>query len=215
MKSNRCLDSHLLLTKVPLPAGAEWANRAPGWAFLLVGRGVAYWLHPRLKQELVAGSALLISQHASGIVRASQLNEVELQLFRVYPTRLSGLMTYGEQQLLERAARQEPFAARFFAADSATAKGFKEVSRQLNGKVLPLRIKLLDLFFQGLGEQLWLTPPGTQETNDAKARLLKLLTELPSPELLEMSFGELVRQVRCTPRHLSRIFRQAVGMSFR
>lgn len=200
---------------MPLASGAEWAHRSPGWVFLLVSRGVAYWLHPRLKQELVAGSALLISEHAFGVVRASQLNEVEIQFFRVNPNRLSGLMNYGEQQLLEQAARQEPSAVRFFAPAAPAAQKFKEVSLQPYLKVLPLRIKLLDLFFEGLGEQLWLAPAISEETTDAKARLLKLLNELPSPELLEMSFGELARRVRCTPRHLSRIFRQAVGMSFR
>jgi transcriptional regulator GlxA family with amidase domain len=42
-----------------------------------------------------------------------------------------------------------------------------------------------------------------------------LLERTPSAELLEMSFGELARQTHCTSRHLSRLFRELVGMSFR
>ena len=30
-----------------------------------------------------------------------------------------------------------------------------------------------------------------------------------------MTFADLVRTVRCTPRHLTRVFHQVVGMSFR
>jgi AraC-like DNA-binding protein len=51
--------------------------------------------------------------------------------------------------------------------------------------------------------------------NDAKSRLIKLLEDKPASDLLDLSFGDLVRETRCTPRHLSRIFHQVVGMSFR
>ena len=34
-------------------------------------------------------------------------------------------------------------------------------------------------------------------------------------ELLTMNFSELGKMTRCTPRHLSRIFQEVVGVSFR
>src|SRR6202012_3334288 len=56
--------------------------------------------------------------------------------------------------------------------------------------------------------------PG-EETSDAKQRLQSFLTEMPSTELLEMSFTELAQRTHCTSRHLGRIFHELVGMSFR
>jgi transcriptional regulator GlxA family with amidase domain len=50
---------------------------------------------------------------------------------------------------------------------------------------------------------------------DATTRLTRLLDETSQSDLLELSFGDLVREMRCTPRHLSRIFQRVVGMSFR
>src|SRR5205085_1049955 len=41
------------------------------------------------------------------------------------------------------------------------------------------------------------------------------LDKTPSSELLEMSFNELAQMTRCTSRHLSRIFQEIVGQSFR
>lgn len=50
---------------------------------------------------------------------------------------------------------------------------------------------------------------------DAKQRLSEYLRTIESSELIYLSFSELAHVSRCTPRHLSRIFREVVGMSFR
>jgi AraC-like DNA-binding protein len=149
------------------------------------------------------------------VLRASQLGSVSFRFFRVNPDRLTGLVTWGEQQVLERAATQEVFATRAFAPDAAVAHSFKVVCGQLNGRSLPLRVKLLNLFLQALAEEIWPLQTSPDPMPDARIRLIKLLNETPASELLELSFGDLVRQVRCTPRHLSRIFHQLVGVSFR
>ncbi|HZL42070.1 MAG TPA: helix-turn-helix transcriptional regulator [Verrucomicrobiae bacterium] len=41
------------------------------------------------------------------------------------------------------------------------------------------------------------------------------MKQTPGSEFLYLSFQDLVRTTRCTPRHLSRIFQEVVGMSFR
>jgi len=208
-------EPHLALSEITLAAGAEWMIKSPGWCFLLVSSGVAYWLHPRSNHELCAGSALLFSDRAEGVLRASQLGEVSFRFFRVNPDRLTGLVTWGEQQVLERAATQETFATRSFAPGAPVAHAFKVACGRLNGSSLPLRLKLLDLFLQALTEEIWQRQTSPDSMPDARVRLIKLLNETPAAELLELSFGDLVRQVRCTPRHLSRIFRELVGVSFR
>jgi AraC-like DNA-binding protein len=78
-----------------------------------------------------------------------------------------------------------------------------------------LRLQLLDLFLQAFGEELANQSAELEPAIDAKTRLTRLLDETPASELLDMSIGDLAREMRCTPRHLSRIFHQVVGMSFR
>ncbi len=76
------------------------------------------------------------------------------------------------------------------------------------------RLNLLRLFVEAFGNELQ-QAASNWETADAKERLRILLERTPPAELLEMNFDELARSTHCTPRHLSRIFRELVGMSFR
>lgn len=215
MKEKRAFESHLVLSKVVLNPGAEWTVESQGWSFILVSRGVAYWLHPRANYELTTGSALLISDHAPGLVRASQLGEVLLHYFRLLPGRLGGLFTWGEQRALEKAASQPQFSMRAFAPAAPVATKFKEICVQPKLSPLLVRTKLLEVFVEALGDGAVENAGAGDPVTDAKERLIKLLNEAPASELLELSFGELVQRVRCTPRHMSRIFHELVGISFR
>ena len=215
MKQKRSFEPHLVLTPVTLPARGEWTAPIPGWSFLSVTSGVAYWLHPRANHELVPGSAVLISDRAPGVIRASELSEVRLRFFRLHPNRLTGVLSWGEQQRLDHAAARDQAAFRVFVPTLLIAQQFREICAQTNGNALPLRLKLLDLFIQAFADERWEELTSPDQAEDAKARLSRLLAERPASDLLELSFGELVRQVRCTPRHLSRIFSEIVGMSFR
>src|SRR5437016_4746519 len=125
MKPKHAFEPHLVLAKAVLPAGTEWAPQSTGWSFLLVTSGVAYWLHPRTTHELVPGSAMLVSDCAVGVVRASQVAEASIWFFRLNPNRLGGFLTWGELQVLARAAAQEQSAARAFPPSSETALKFK------------------------------------------------------------------------------------------
>lgn len=215
MKPNRSFQPHLALTRTALPPGAEWSIDLPGWRFFCITSGVAYWLNPRTNSELIAGSALLVSARAGGVIRASQLGEVCVHFFNLDPGRLSTFLTWGEQQALERVATQEAFSARVFLPTTPVAEQFRELCAQRNRSTLPVRLKLLALFIEALGTKLWEDHSDLEQGADAKLRLAKLLNDTPAIDLLELTFGELVRHTRCTPRHLSRVFRELVGTSFR
>jgi two-component system response regulator YesN len=45
--------------------------------------------------------------------------------------------------------------------------------------------------------------------------LQELLEQMPASELINLSLPELARKAQCTPRHLGRLFREELGMSFR
>jgi AraC-like DNA-binding protein len=72
------------------------------------------------------------------------------------------------------------------------------------------------LFVQAFGEELANNRAASpQIVVDAKSRLINLLNETSPAELLDLTFADLMQETRCTARHLSRIFHQVVGMTFR
>ena len=216
MKPKLSFEPHLVIKELVLAPGNEWSIQLPGWSFLHVTSGGGYWLNPRINHDLITGSVLILSEHAKGLVRASQLAQVRIHYFRLQPERLTGLVTLGEQQFLQRAATQDRLAARLFAPSAPLALKFKTLCENVNSaSPLGLRLDLLGLFMHVFSEELANQAMVCGEATDARTRLAKLLNETPASDLLDLSFADLVRESRCTPRHLSRIFHQVVGMSFR
>src|SRR5262249_17807390 len=204
MKSKRSFEPHLVIKEIVLPPGSEWPPQSPGWSFFHVSRGVAYWLHPRGNQELATGSVLLLSESTQGIIRASQLGEVLIHFFRLQPQRLTGLMTLSEQQFLQNAAQLDSSSVKTYRSTDPVAERFRKLLEGVTGNNFRMRLKLLDVFIQAFGSDLpnqaaVLSDPLT----DAKTRLSHLLSHTPVSELLDLSFADLVREMRCTPRHLS------------
>ena len=68
---------------------------------------------------------------------------------------------------------------------------------------------------EALGVDLKQDLPAPETNPDAKERLRDFLNQTPTSDLLHLRFADLGRMMRCTPRHLSRIFREEVGLSFR
>jgi AraC-like DNA-binding protein len=216
MKPRLSFEPHLIVKEIVIPPGNEWIVQSSGWSFLHVTGGAGYWLHPRINHDLITGSVMVVSEHAKGTIRASQLGHARIHYFRLQPERLTGLVTLGEQQFLHRAAGQDRLTARLFAPSAPISMKFKSLCEKLNGDgTLVLRFELLTLFIDAFAEELAGLKMAGETSSDAKARLVKLLNETPASDLLDLSFADLVRETRCTPRHLSRIFHQVVGMSFR
>jgi transcriptional regulator GlxA family with amidase domain len=76
-------------------------------------------------------------------------------------------------------------------------------------------LQLLQVFIEVFGKELQGQGSRVEATSDAKERLREFINQTPASDLLHMNFSELVRITRCTRRHLSRIFHEVVGMSFR
>jgi AraC-like DNA-binding protein len=219
MKAKRSFEPHLVIKELTLPPGGEWPPQAPGWSCLQVTTGIAYWLHPSQNQELTPGAVVICAERGRGRVRASQVSETVIHHFRLNPDRLTGLVSHGEQQFLQHAAAREQTSVRVFRATEPVAEKFTRardwgsVNGNASGSLF--RLKLLDMFFHAFGDELSNHKPPIQVVIDAKARLKVMLNETPASELLDLDFQDLVGEMRCTPRHLSRIFHQVVGMSFR
>jgi AraC-like DNA-binding protein len=112
------------------------------------------------------------------------------------------------------AASRKEFSLRILPPRDPVAVKMNELYAGRKSGGLLLRLKLLQLFAEVFGNELE-QAVSNYETSDAKERLRVYLREMPSDELLEMSFNELAKVTRCTSRHLGRIFHDVVGVSFR
>lgn len=215
MKPDRSLIPHLVIREASLPPGGEWSAQVPGWSFLQVAQGAGYWMHPRLTRDLTTGSVVILSAQAQGYFRASQLGGVCLRFFRLEPERLAALASVSEQNFFQEAAVREDFALRLLSPESAVAERFKNIRENRNGGSLCTRLQLVQLFLEAIGAEFGGEIAEPAPELDAKQRLANLVKQMPAAEWTEVAFPELAERMHCTPRHLSRIFHELVGMSFR
>jgi AraC-like DNA-binding protein len=206
-------EPHLNIRKFSVSAGREWLPKNSDWSLVQVEEGMGYWLHSQSSVDLETGAILLVCGDGQGRIRASQLSSMALYSFSVTPSRLTGLITLGEQNFLKQAASQTELAFQIFPPSHAIASKMRELYAGQNPNSLLFRLTLLQLFVEIFAKKLDQATPAP-ESGDARERLRAFLATA-SPDLLaETSFEELARITRCTPRHLSRIFFELMGMSF-
>jgi AraC-like DNA-binding protein len=206
-------EPHLTLREFSILPGREWAPKNADWSLVYVEEGMGYWLHGQTSVDLQTGAVLLASGDGQGRILASQLSNLSLSCFNVTPARLTGLITLGEQDFLKQAASKTELAFQVFAPSSSIAAKMRDLCAGQPANGLVSRLTLLQLFAEIFAKELDQAAP-LPDSSDARERLRAFLGTA-SPDLLaEMSFEELARVTRCTPRHLSRIFYELVGMSF-
>ncbi len=214
-KPDHFYEPHLVIREFSLLPGGEWLPRSSGWTMFQVESGGGYWLHAQSSAELSAGTALLVAGKTPGCIRASQLGGMALHFFNVIPARLAGLMTLGEQDFLRRAASRSEPAFQVYQADHLIAASLREMSAGRNRSGVRSRLNLLRLFVEAFGAELEEQVAPSRQNGDTKERLRAFLQETPSDALLEINISDLARKMHCTPRHLSRIFYELTGVSFR
>jgi AraC-like DNA-binding protein len=201
---------------VEMSAGEEWRPRPPSWLFIQVSSGVGYSLERPVNVELPTGAVLVLSPAAEVNIRASLLGSLNLLLFRVTPELLTGLLAFGEQLFLEKAAVQLEYASRVLAPNHPAALKLEELAATPERTDFVFRLALLEVFALTFAELLKEHTAAQNKTPlDAKERLEQLLGQILVSDWLNLSFNELVQKMNCTPRHLSRVFREIAGMSFR
>jgi AraC-like DNA-binding protein len=206
-------EPHLALREFTVPPGGELPLRLSHWTVMQIGRGTGYFLQPNMNQALDAQTILVFAGRAHGSIRASQLSELTFHAFSVIPARLSGLITLSEQSGLEAAAARKGNRLQLIPPQNPLAATLAEWCAQPIPNGMLLRVKLLQLFIELVGDKLDLSLPD-EEISDARQRLQLFLKQTSSFELLEMDFNELAQKTHCTSRHLGRIFKELVGMSF-
>jgi AraC-like DNA-binding protein len=204
----------LVVRQASLRPGSEWTPKPPGWSVVQLASGVGYWIHPRQNRELAAGSVAILSPTTRGTIRASQIGEAKLNFFNVAPERLTGVVTFREQGALQQAAEKAELSCRFFPPEDPIAAKFRGLLGERKDSLLHLRVQLVLSFVQGMQDDL-IPEPVEPEGRSTRSRLEAFLRRMPVECLLDLDFTGLAGHIRCSPRHLSRIFSEAVGMSFR
>ena len=205
---------HLLIRGLSLAPGKEWFPQLSGLTLIQVENGNGYWLQGQSRVDLGPGTVLLAVGSDPGRILASCLNGMLLHFFTVIPERLIGLISQGELDFFDQAAGRKELAPQIISPHSPLARNMREIcaSREQGG--LRFRLTLLQLITEVFGRELEQSVSGPLQT-DVKERLRDFLLETPPAVLLEMEFEELARITHCSPRHLSRVFYDLVGMSFR
>ena len=214
-KLDRSHEPHLVIREMYLPPGLEWVPRFSGWSLIQVGSGTGYFLRPGMNQGLEPGTVLLLAAEVQGNIRASQLGGLSLCFFPVEPERLTGLITMEEQAFFGTAAFKEKHSMKFFPPQSPVAAKMTDLCADRLRSGSSFRLQLIQLFFDAFGSELKPEPSKPDAPPDAKERLQEFLRQTPASDLLGLDFSELAQLTRCTPRHLSRIFHEVVGSSFR
>jgi len=214
MKSQARNKSHLSIREFSVPAGEEWTSPLNGWAIILVRKGYGFYLHPSANQQLETGTVLLAADGIKGSIRASQVGGILLCVFNILPARLTGLLSLPEQDALNLVATRIEKALQIFPPGHPMAGRMMELCSGDLTEGLSFRLKLLQIFSEMVGKDL-AQPVNQVAISDVRQKLEKLLKETPVTDLVEMNFEDMAKMTNCTTRHLSRIFRDLVGMSFR
>ena len=215
MRRSNPFDPQLALNQILLLPGGEWMPRTGGWSFIRVHQGLGYWLHPRTSRELACGSILVLSDFMDGTIRASKICELDLRYFHVEPEKLSGILTLAEQRILHELKQKEEYAIHFLSSADPLAEDFQRLCENQIDCSAGLRLQLLDFFISIFKCHLSGNHSELVDSNAAKARLENLLRKMHPVDILELTVAGLANRVGCSPRHLGRLFQQAMGVSFR
>jgi len=212
MKRKRVFEPHLAVQETRLLKSSEWQPRFRGWCLLQIRSGICYWQQASQAVELLPGSSMVLSNQASGLLRASQLSEVAIAYFCVRPEKIIGLLSLTEREALKNAAQQPDRAIQTLSDAHPISERFKALGRRQAATPVSLRLQLLQLFLDLFASEMAEAPVIAQ---DGRSRLRQLLNQMAESELVELSLADLEPKMNCSARHLSRLFRQEVGTSFR
>jgi AraC-like DNA-binding protein len=215
MKAGRTFEPHLVVNEIRLPQSAEWLPQLRGWTFIQIRSGIAYWQQAQKARELAAGSSLVLAGDVQGGLRASQLGEVFIDYFFLEPEKLTGLLTLSEQHSLSKVASGRQPPVRLLPPNDTLSERFKNLCVNKNSPSLATRLQLLQLFLDLSKGELEAEPVEPEPERDGRGRLKQFLKQTAAAEFLDLSLADLAPKMNCSPRHLSRLFRQEMGVSFR
>ncbi len=208
------VERHLTLQELTLRPSGEWSPRGQGWIVAHVVEGSGYWLHAGHARELNPGDGFVVATGTPAVVRASQLGQLKLQFFSVLPQYLNGLLTVGEGRQLETGSTKSGTVAVVFNAAEPLGQKFKHIAQLPANDSLALRCALLQLW-SGAVAGLLQTGPAGSSGNKLRERFREFIGHMSEAELASRSLPDLAREMHCSERHFSRLFREEFGEPLR
>jgi AraC-like DNA-binding protein len=215
MKRMPLFEPHLVINEVRLPKGGEWLRHFRGWCVSHIGSGISYWQEQSQTREVPAGSTVVFSAEARGVLRASQLNEVAITYFCVETEKLLGLLSVREQHFLRQTAGRKSLAVRVLSPASPISDRLKNLRLNPGASTSSMRLRLLQLFMDVFELEMNQDSIATAPWTDGRGRLRQILNQMAASDLVELSVSDLAPMVSCSPRHFNRLFRDELGASFR
>jgi len=204
--------AHLQLERLKLAPGQEWSDEAVAWRFVRCDSGAAYWLGPPKPRFFSEGELMILAPGSTGIVRASQLNDVILHRFNFAPELLGGFFTVAEQHALV-AGRSAATPVQFLPSTHRLSQRFGALQTQSGQHQLAERAEMLGLAVELLGESIDRLDSAPQPRSSAEARFEQIISKMPDTELLHYTTGQLAQLCGCSLRHFHRLFRNRFGQS--
>lgn len=204
-----------MINEVRLPKGTEWLCHFRGWCLASIGKGISYWLEQGVAREVAAGSTLVFSSKAEGVLRASQLNEVEIVYFYVETEKLLGLLSLREQHFLKRTADQKSTALQVLSPSTRVYDQLKNICLNPASTKSSERLHLLQIFLSAFNWETDEKTSGTRVWADGRERFRQILNDMAVADFVELSISDLAPMMACSPRHVNRLFREELGASFR
>jgi len=208
------LTGQLQLQELKLAAGDEWIEKPEGWRLVLLHKGLAYWLGTSKPRAITEGEMLVIAPRVTGLIRASQLAEVQLRWFSFDPSVVCGLFTMAERQWLESTAGGALDPVQFLPSTHPITEAMTTLSERTRAEPLIIQrgealLLALRLLAQGI-------PPVESVVGRVAAahdRFHQIVAQMPDTELIRRTSEELAGLCGCTPRHFNRLFRAQFGQS--
>jgi hemolysin activation/secretion protein/AraC-like DNA-binding protein len=208
------VERHLTLQELTLRPGGEWTPQHRGWLVARVAEGVGYWMQNGNVRELNVGDGFVAGFSANLVLRSSQLGALKLQFFSVLPQHLNGVLTVAEAHQLEGAPDNRLPQVSIFSAAEPIGQKFSRLAESAHVDGLPARCALLQLWVSAL-TGVMTSPVSESGGNKLHERFRQIVGKMTEAELSETSLADIARQLHCSERHFSRLFREEFGVPFR
>ncbi|MBU6400439.1 MAG: helix-turn-helix domain-containing protein, partial [Verrucomicrobia bacterium] len=207
--------NHLSLRELLLRPSSEWRPRHAGWVLARVAAGTGYWLRPPPPREVGPGDVMVAAPGECGLLKVSRLHPLRLHVFTIEPRWLHGLMSLAEQQRLETETRKPERFPKILPATDPVARAFAALVERSSADALPARLRLLAVWADAVAGLLAAPEAPGAGLAGLRQRFRQLVGGMLSVELVGCALRGLAQQLHCSQRHVSRLFHQEFGVTFR
>jgi hemolysin activation/secretion protein/AraC-like DNA-binding protein len=164
---------------------------------------------------LNVGDGFIAGFNAGALLRSSQLGQLKLQFFTVQPQHLNGVLTVAEWHQLELASNSPSAHVLIFNAGEPVGQKFSRLAEQSHSDAPSTRCALLQLWVNAVAGLLAAPISEPNGGNKLHERFRQVVGKMTEAELAESSLSDLSRQLHCSERHFSRLFREEFDVPFR